>query len=36
VAGSPLRLAHGDRIRVGGRQLLFDAWRDAAVPPASR
>jgi hypothetical protein len=36
TAESPLPLAHGDRIRLGGRQLLFDAWREAVVPPAFR
>jgi hypothetical protein len=35
-AGSPLPLAHGDRIRLGRRQLLFDAWRESVVPQAVR
>jgi hypothetical protein len=33
---SPLLLAHGDRIRLGRRQLLFDAWRESVAPQAVR
>lgn len=38
---TPVRLAHGDRVRFGRRQLLFDTWREGgsgsvAVPPAAR
>ena len=28
----PLALQHGDRVRLGKRQLLFDAWRETVVP----
>jgi hypothetical protein len=28
----PLALRHGDRVRLGQRQLLFDAWRETVVP----
>jgi hypothetical protein len=28
----PLALKHGDRVRLGQRQLLFDAWRETVVP----
>jgi pSer/pThr/pTyr-binding forkhead associated (FHA) protein len=31
-AQTPIRLAHGDRLRLGARQLLFDTWREAVVP----
>jgi pSer/pThr/pTyr-binding forkhead associated (FHA) protein len=30
----PLALVHGDRVRLGKRQLLFDAWRETVVPRA--
>ena len=30
----PIRLAHGDRVRMGQRQLLFDTWRESVVPQA--
>jgi hypothetical protein len=30
----PLALHHGDRVRLGKRQLLFDAWRETVVPRA--
>jgi hypothetical protein len=33
---APLALMHGDRVRVGKRQLLFDAWREAVVPQVFR
>ena len=33
---APLPLAHGDRVRLGKRQLLFDAWREAVVPQVFR
>ena len=29
-------LAHGDRVRLGKRQLLFDAWRETVVPQVFR
>lgn len=29
---APLPLTHGDRIRLGRRQLLYDTWREAVVP----
>jgi len=29
---TPVPLAHGDRVRLGRRQLLFDTWREAVVP----
>jgi pSer/pThr/pTyr-binding forkhead associated (FHA) protein len=32
----PVALVHGDRVRVGRRQLLFDTWRDVVVPQADR
>jgi hypothetical protein len=32
----PLPLLHGDRVRLGKRQLLFDAWRETVVPRAGR
>jgi len=28
----PVPLAHGDRVRLGKRQLLFDTWRATVVP----
>ena len=34
--GAPVPLAHGDRVRLGRRQLLFDTWREGVVPPAFR
>ena len=36
TAEAPLRLLHGDRVRLGKRQLLFDAWREAVVPQVFR
>ena len=33
---APLALQHGDRVRLGKRQLLFDAWRETVVPRALR
>lgn len=33
---APVPLAHGDRIRLGRRQLLFDAWRETVVPRGFR
>ena len=33
---APFRLAHGDRIRLGQRQLLFDTWRESVVPQVTR
>ena len=33
---SPVPLVHGDRIRLGKRQLLFDAWRETVVPQVFR
>jgi hypothetical protein len=33
---TPVPLAHGDRVRLGRRQLLFDTWREGVVPPAFR
>jgi hypothetical protein len=32
----PVRLAHGDRLRLGKRQLLFDTWRESVVPQVFR
>jgi hypothetical protein len=32
----PVALVHGDRVRLGKRQLLFDTWRDSVVPQAFR
>ena len=32
----PLPLQHGDRVRLGQRQLLFDAWRETVGPRAAR
>jgi len=34
--GAPVPLAHGDRVRLGRRQLLFDTWREGVVPSAFR
>lgn len=31
---APVTLTHGDRVRLGRRQLLFDTWRESVVPPA--
>jgi hypothetical protein len=36
VTQTPIRLAHGDRVRLGRRQLLFDTWREAVVPQVFR
>jgi pSer/pThr/pTyr-binding forkhead associated (FHA) protein len=33
---APLALQHGDRVRLGKRQLLFDTWRETVVPPVTR
>jgi hypothetical protein len=33
---TPLPLVHGDRLRLGRRQLLYDAWREAVVPEVFR
>jgi FHA domain len=33
---APVPLAHGNRIRLGRRQLLFDAWRETVVPRGFR
>lgn len=30
---APVPLVHGDRVRLGRRQLLFDTWRETVVPP---
>jgi hypothetical protein len=32
----PVALAHGDRIRLGKRQLLYDTWRATVVPQVFR
>ncbi|MFP5346750.1 MAG: FHA domain-containing protein [Actinomycetes bacterium] len=32
----PVALAHGDRLRLGKRQLLFDSWREPVPPEAVR
>jgi pSer/pThr/pTyr-binding forkhead associated (FHA) protein len=32
----PVGLVHGDRVRLGKRQLLFDAWRETVVPQVFR
>jgi pSer/pThr/pTyr-binding forkhead associated (FHA) protein len=29
---APVPLVHGDRLRMGQRQLLFDTWREAVLP----
>ena len=31
-----MTLLHGDRLRLGQRQLLFDIWRETAVPQVVR
>ncbi|MGZ4642972.1 MAG: FHA domain-containing protein [Blastococcus sp.] len=36
VTETPIPLAHGDRVRLGRRQLLFDTWREAVVPQVVR
>jgi pSer/pThr/pTyr-binding forkhead associated (FHA) protein len=36
AAHPPVALVHGDRVRLGQRQLLFDAWREAVVPQVFR
>jgi hypothetical protein len=33
---APVTLAHGDRVRLGKRQLLFDTWRETVVPQVFR
>jgi hypothetical protein len=33
---APLRLLHGDRVRLGKRQLLFDTWREPVLPQVFR
>ncbi|MDQ1662080.1 MAG: hypothetical protein QOJ68_2060 [Blastococcus sp.] len=33
---TPLPLVHGDRLRLGRRQLLYDTWREAVVPEVFR
>ena len=33
---TPVPLLHGDRVRLGQRQLLFDAWREPVVPQVFR
>jgi hypothetical protein len=32
VPDIPVPLVHGDRVRLGQRQLLFDTWREAVIP----
>ena len=32
----PVALVHGDRVRLGKRQLLFDTWRETLVPQTFR
>jgi FHA domain len=32
----PVALVHGDRMRLGKRQLLFDTWRETVVPQTFR
>jgi hypothetical protein len=32
----PVPLLHGDRVRLGQRQLLFDTWRETVVPQVFR
>ena len=34
--GAPMPLLHGDRVRLGKRQLLFDTWRETVVPQVFR
>ena len=36
TAQAPVALVHGDRVRLGKRQLLFDAWRETVVPQVRR
>jgi pSer/pThr/pTyr-binding forkhead associated (FHA) protein len=36
TAQAPVALVHGDRVRLGKRQLLFDTWRDTVVPQVFR
>jgi len=36
TAQVPVALVHGDRMRLGQRQLLFDTWRETAVPQVFR
>jgi pSer/pThr/pTyr-binding forkhead associated (FHA) protein len=36
VTQAPVTLAHGDRVRLGKRQLLFDTWRETVVPQVFR
>jgi hypothetical protein len=36
MPGAPMPLLHGDRVRLGKRQLLFDTWRETVVPQVSR
>jgi hypothetical protein len=33
---APVALVHGDRVRLGQRQLLYDTWRETAVPQGFR
>jgi hypothetical protein len=33
---APVALVHGDRVRLGQRQLLYDTWRETAVPRGHR
>ena len=33
---APVPLQHGDRVRLGKRQLLFDTWRETVVPQVFR
>jgi hypothetical protein len=33
---APLPLLHGDRVRLGQRQLLFDTWRETVLPQVFR
>jgi hypothetical protein len=33
---APVTLVHGDRVRLGKRQLLFDTWRETVVPQVFR
>ncbi|WP_448621968.1 FHA domain-containing protein [Geodermatophilus sp. URMC 65] len=36
TAQVPVPLVHGDRVRLGKRQLLFDTWRETVVPQVFR
>ncbi len=36
TAHIPVRLVHGDRVRLGKRQLLFDTWRETAASRGPR